>query len=106
MASWELAAEVADLLRRPKLRRYGLREEEVESALLLMAPLLPGVDVDVDVRDPDDAAVVGAAIAGAAEAIVTGDGDLLDDDELRQWLLARRVELLRPRDLLERIGGP
>jgi predicted nucleic acid-binding protein len=68
----------------------------------VLGPLLPDVDVDVDLREPDDAPVMAAALAARADAIVTGDRDLLDDADLRGWLIARGIELLAPADLLER----
>ena len=104
VASWELAEELADVLRHPKLRRYGLTEHDVEDVLVLLAPFLPTVEVDVDLRDPRDAPVVAAALAGAADAIVTGDSDLLADEALRGWLAERDVEVLTPVLLLERLG--
>jgi predicted nucleic acid-binding protein len=61
------------------------------------------VDVDVDIRDAEDAPVVAAAVAGRADAIVTGDADLLDDAALREWLTERGVRLLSPRELLEEL---
>jgi len=61
------------------------------------------VEVDVELRDPDDAPVVGAALAGAADAIVTGDRGLLEDDDLRVWLADKRIELLSVGELLERL---
>ena len=99
VGSWELAQELVDVVRRPKLRQYEIRDEDVGELLLLIARDLPEVDVEVELRDPDDAPVVAAAIAGGAEAIVTGDRDLLDNVELRAWLLERRVALLSPAEL-------
>jgi predicted nucleic acid-binding protein len=61
--------------------------------------------VNVEIRDPADAPFVEAAVAGRADAIVTGDADLLDDCELRRWLGERGVRLLSPRDLLDEIGA-
>jgi putative PIN family toxin of toxin-antitoxin system len=101
--SWELAAELHDVLRRPKIRRYSVGDEDVRDLLSLIAADLPVVEVDVELRDPDDVPVVSAAVAGRAEAIVTGDRDLLDDLELRGWLLERGVEVLTPAELVERI---
>ncbi len=72
--------------------------------LVLLAPLLPSIEVRLSLRDPDDAPVVGSAIAGRADAIVTGDRGLLDDEDLQTWLAERGVELLTVADLLERLG--
>jgi putative PIN family toxin of toxin-antitoxin system len=104
VASWDLAEEVADVLRRPRIRRYGIREQDVLDLLVVMAPFLPGVEVDVAVRDPNDAPVVAAALGGAAEAIVTGDSDLLAAPDLMAWLAERGIDVLTPRDLLDRLG--
>jgi predicted nucleic acid-binding protein len=71
--------------------------------LSLTAPDLPTVEVDLELRDPDDVAVVVAAVAGRADAIVTGDRDLLDDARLRTWLSARGLELLTPAELVGRL---
>lgn len=103
--SWELASELVAVLRRPAIRRYGITEADLEAVLEVLGPLLPGVDVAVEVRDPDDVVVVGAALAGSAAAIVTGDRDLLDDADLRAWLATRRVEVVTPTALLERLAG-
>ena len=63
------------------------------------------MELDVAVRDPRDAPVVAAAVAGRAEAIVTGDADLLADPELCTWLAEREIEVLTPAELLERLSG-
>jgi putative PIN family toxin of toxin-antitoxin system len=94
---------MADTLRRPKVRRYTLGDEDIEAALVLMAPLLPEAELFVEVRDPDDAAVVAAAVAGRAEAIVTGDRDLLDDPELHAWLRERGIQVETPSSLVARL---
>ncbi len=84
---------------------WDLTDADIDDVVAVLGPLLPDVDVAVEVRDPDDAAVVGAALAGGADAIVTGDRDLLDDADLRAWLAARRVDLLTPAALLARLGS-
>ena len=105
MASWELAEEVVEVLRRPRIARYGITEGDVADVLVLMAPLLPGVEANVEIRDPDDAKVVGAALAGRADAIVTGDRDILDDPDLRRWLEHHGVEVLTPAEFLRALNG-
>jgi predicted nucleic acid-binding protein len=62
------------------------------------------VEIDLTIRDPDDAPVVSAAISGAAEAIVTGDKDLLDDEDVISWLKERTGEVVTTTELLKRIG--
>ena len=101
--SWDLAAELRDVLGRPKLRDYEVSGDDVRDLLSLIAAGLSSVDVEVELRDPDDAAVVAAAIAGGAEAIVTGDRDLLDNRDLRMWLRDRGIDILTPRELAERV---
>ena len=101
--SWDLAAELRDVLGRPKLRDYEVSGDDVRDLLSLIAAGLPSVDVEVELRDPDDAAVVAAAIAGGAEAIVTGDRDLLDNRDLRMRLRDRGIDMLTPRELAERV---
>ena len=57
-----------------------------------------------DVRDPDDAWVLGAALAGQVEVLVTGDRDLLDMADPPLPILSPRDfwELVRKREDEER----
>ena len=104
VVSWELARELAEVLRRPRIRRYGITEADIDDVFAVVGPLLPDVDVAVEIRDPDDAVVVGAALAGAAEVIVSGDRDLLDDAILPSWLAARGIEIVTPAEMLARLA--
>ncbi len=106
IVSWELARELADVLRRPGIRRYGITEVDIDDVLGSLGPFLPDIDVTVEIRDPDDAVVVGAALAGAAEVIATGDRDIRDDAPLRDWLALRGVEVLTPAETIARLGRP
>ncbi len=62
--SWELVAEITDVLTQPKLRTYDISPDAIRSLLRFLAPSLPTVEIDVVPRDPDDAHVVAAALAG------------------------------------------
>ncbi len=61
----------------------------------------PGSASRAVLRDVDDRIVVEAAVAGAADAIETGDKDLLDDADLVAWLPDRGISVITPSDLLE-----
>ena len=107
VVSWDLAEALVAVLRRPRIRRCGISDEDVADVLVLLAPLLPSVEVDVEVpmRDPKDVPVVAAALAGRAEAIITGDRDLLEAPELRAWSFDRGVLVMTPSEALARLGG-
>lgn len=105
VVSWQLAEELADVMRRPRLARYAIDQRDIEDVLRLLAPSLPTADIEVPIRDPDDAPVVAAALAGAADTIVTGDADFLADAALRDWLAERRVTVATPVELLARLGS-
>ena len=96
-----IVAEVEAALRLPKIRKY-LREPD--EALAWLADLIALADLVTDMglvkgvcRDPDDDAVLGAAVEGRAEVIVTGDDDLL---ALREY---EGIRILTPRKFLDSI---
>jgi predicted nucleic acid-binding protein len=98
-----MVEELVDVLGRPKLKKYEVDDRDVAALLVLLAPALPSVEVDVPLRDPDDAPVVGAAVAAEAEVIVSGDADLIEDDDIVGWLRARGINVLTPAEFLERL---
>lgn len=100
VVSWKVAEELADVLQRPRLRRYEIEQQDIEDVFRLLAPALPTADLEVPIRDPDDAPAVAAALAGAADLIVTGDADFLSDATLRTWLADRRISVATPVELL------
>lgn len=94
--SWDLAREIVEVLGRPGIRRYGVTAADIDDVLAVLGPLLPDVDVAVELRDPDDVPVVAASLAGGADVIVTGDRDLLDDKDLVAWLAVRGIRVMTP----------
>jgi uncharacterized protein len=103
VASWGLARELVEVLARPGVRRFFIEETDVTAILVLLSPMLPDVEIALPVRDPDDLPVLASALAGGADAIVTGDRDLLDDAALRAMLLERGIEVLTPVEMLSRL---
>lgn len=76
-----LLEELVDVLNRPRIRdKYGLDEEDVKTVLaliLLRGEAVAPKRVIVACRDPRDDKFLEAAVAGQADAIVSGDEDLL-----------------------------
>lgn len=98
-----IVAEVEAALRLRKIRKY-LREPD--QALLWLADLAALADLADDTgrakgvcRDPDDDAVLSAAIEGRADVIVTGDADLLALGE------HEGIAIVTPRAFLDLLRG-
>ncbi|MGA3362620.1 MAG: putative toxin-antitoxin system toxin component, PIN family [Solirubrobacteraceae bacterium] len=104
VTSPKLLAEVADVLGRPRLRRYLSTEEAtryVDDLAALTVRLNDPVEPHAAVcRDPRDDYLVALARSSGADAVVTGDLDLLaiDPNELE-------IEILTPRLLVERLAA-
>lgn len=96
-----LLAELGDVLRRDRFRRF-LSLEEVDEYIGEIEGLCRLID-DPDpvpklLRDPDDDYLVALASDSGAEAIVSGDLDLREATGLP-------VEVLTPREALTRLAG-
>ena len=79
--SMPMLTEPAEVLTRPKLaRKYGVTEDDTLALVDLLAIrgelIVPTSGIHV-CRDPKDDMFLAAAVAGAADAIVSGDADLL-----------------------------
>ena len=79
--SMPMLTELVEVLTRPKLaRKYGVTEDDTLALVDLLAIrgelIVPTSDIHV-CRDPKDDMFLAAAVAGAADAIVSGDADLL-----------------------------
>lgn len=94
-----LLAELARVLRYPRLRRY-CSPSECDRFLALIAALSEVVELPADIpaisRDPDDDLVIACAVAGHADVIVSGDKDLLT---LKQ---VGRIPILTAAEFLQR----
>ncbi|MGD8240835.1 MAG: putative toxin-antitoxin system toxin component, PIN family [Armatimonadota bacterium] len=58
-------------------------------------------EVEIDIRDPGDVKVIGCALAGRADWIVTGDNDLLDLGSAQGVVITTVGEFLQKRQRWE-----
>ncbi len=79
------AMELLEVLSRPKFDRYvDANDRMAFIRKVVSSSLVPVVEERIQVcRDPDDDAILELAVAGSAEAIITGDIDLLVLDPFR-----------------------
>jgi uncharacterized protein len=103
ISSPQLLREIAMVLARPRLRRYLSTEEALRfiSDLAAQTTIIadpPGPHAGV-CRDPDDDYLVALAAASGADAIITGDLDLLAVDPKQL-----SFEVITPRQLVDRLG--
>ena len=78
----EQRAELDDVLHRPGIAdKYGLIAEELTDLFFILdamaIPVVPRRRLPLAVRDPKDDHLLGAALGGRADYLVTGDEDLL-----------------------------
>jgi putative PIN family toxin of toxin-antitoxin system len=98
-----VVTEVEVAMKLPKIRKYLLEPDE---ALMWLADLVALADLVRDTgrakgvcRDPEDDAILSAAVEGRADVIVTGDEDLL------ALKLYEGIPIVTPRVFLESIRG-
>jgi putative PIN family toxin of toxin-antitoxin system len=98
-----ISGQVLDELERVLRTKFGVAWELAEEVVLVLrqgATLVsPGRLPEVALRDRDDLAVVGAALAGGAEVLVTGDKELLALERVET------LPILSPRQFWERLAG-
>ena len=91
------AAELEEVLRRPKFDRYGLRglREEFLTALPEFATHVAIVERIQACRDPTDDKFLETAVNGQADFLVTGDRALLAMNSFRSVLIVSPSGYLR-----------
>ena len=79
LVSNQTAAELDEVLRRPKFDKYVSESQRLEflTALLRQAEVIEVLDVIMECRDPKDNKFLELALSGKGSHIVTGDADLL-----------------------------
>ena len=98
-----LLQEIAMVLARPRLRKYLSAQEALRFITDLAAQTTlvadPPAPHPAACRDPDDDYLIALATASGADAIVTGDLDLIavDPEQLA-------TEVITPRQLIDRLG--
>lgn len=103
--SEELLAELADVLQREKFRtRLEQRGQNANAILARFREVAQMYDPQPmpvpppELRDPDDMHVLACAVSAQADAIVTGDKDLLD---LKSFA---GIPIIHAADALKRLG--
>lgn len=80
----QILKEVEEVLNRPK---FNLSQNEIEETLNEIKDITrivePSEKVDIVKEDPDDNAIIECALAGKADYIISGDGDLLNLKEYK-----------------------
>ena len=93
--------ETVDMLSRPKIQeKYHVQPDDIEALINLVrlrGELVIPKQTITACRDPKDNKFLEAALAGEADAIVTGDDDLLVLNPFEG------VDILRPAELLEKL---
>lgn len=98
-----LLDELVEVVRRPRLRRYRLRQEEIEELQNLLRDKSRWVEPTGEVhlcRDPADDLLVEAALLGQAQYMVTRDDDLKRDLELIQRMEEQGIHVVSVRQFL------
>ena len=95
--------ELLDVFSRPRIQRhYHISADDIEALFVLLQAVGEPVIVQMqvqDCRDAKDNKFLEAALAGRADCIISGDGDLHD---LHPW---RGIEILSPARAAARLEG-
>jgi putative PIN family toxin of toxin-antitoxin system len=95
-----ISTQVLSELERVLKSKFGVAQDLIEAYVLLLQQdsiSVEAIDIPkVRLRDKDDLGILGAAVAGGADVLVTGDKELLDLHRVEN------VEILSPRQFWEK----
>jgi uncharacterized protein len=105
LISQPLLDELETVSQRPRLRKNidPVQAKALVEQLYWRGQWVEAAAVPPRCRDPKDHPVLATAISGHADAIVSGDGDLRADDELRRQMLEHGVEIWGVTTLLAKL---
>lgn len=107
LISQPLMNELEEVARRPRLSR-AINPEQARTLLEQLrweGEWVEATAIPPRCRDPKDNPVLATAISGRADAIVSGDGDLRADDDLRERMLEHGVKIWGVTTLLAELGA-
>ena len=95
ITSQALLDEFDAVSQRPRLSKHidPLQAEKLRRQMRSRAETVELTTIPPRCRDPKDHPVLATAIDGRADAVVSGDGDLRADDELRASMAAFGIDL-------------
>jgi putative PIN family toxin of toxin-antitoxin system len=95
LISQPLLDELEAVAQRPRLSRSigSAQAKALLEQLRWRGQWVEATAVPPRCRDPKDHPILATAISGHADAIVSGDGDLRADDDLRQQMLEHGVKI-------------
>ena len=96
--------ELKEVLARPRLRKYGIRDEDVQELIMLLTDRAIWVEPTGKLhlcRDSADDVVLETALLGQAEEMVTRDDDMKRDLELMKWMKEQGIAVLSVSQFLE-----
>lgn len=95
LISQPLIDELEAVAQRPRLKQKidPAQAKVLVEQLLWRGEWVEATAVPPRCRDPKDHPILATAISGEADAIISGDGDLRADDDLRQQMLERGVKI-------------
>lgn len=95
VVSEALLSELDEVWRRPRLRVHIVDQDahDLIDQLRTRGIMVIPTTIPPQCRDPKDNPVLATAIDGQANAVISGDGDLRDDESLRQAMMTYSVQL-------------